>query len=298
VAAPGGRLRVDVNGVHRVASRMRMRAADFITDKPPEPGSDEDWPSQQSSRDLSQAHHGTNQRFHQRMNDTADAFTGAADAYAGQEQTNGQTVTQMSTKDSTAIMTSVIKDLSTTASGVVGPLTSGLAGGTAALGSAVASGVGAAANAAAQVGGVMATTQAKLNESAILHPEAGAGAGGIAGGGGGGGDQDKGGQTRPAAARGPVPHTSVAASAAAPATGASGDMVRLGEREGGRVVGAGMPLGLGGIGGHGGGSSSGNKPRMYHVVVGKSGGDVVPAAAPGPVTDTTVVSVKPQWSKS
>lgn len=273
-----------------------MRAADFITEKPPEPEGDDDWPSQLSSRDLSQAHHGTNQRFHQRMNDTADAFTGAADAYAGQEQTNGQTVSQMSAKDSTAIMTSVIKDLSTTASGVVGPLTSGLAGGTAALGSAVASGVGAAANAAAQVGGVMATTQAKLNESAILHPEGGAGAGGIAGG-GGGGEQDTVGQTRPAAARGPAPHTSVGASAATPAAGASGDMVRLGERDGGRMVGAGMPMGLGGIGGPGHGGSSGNKPRMYHVVVGKSGGDVV-TAAPSPAIDTTVVSVKPQWSKS
>lgn len=273
-----------------------MRAADFITEKPPEPEGDDDWPSQLSSRDLSQAHHGTNQRFHQRMNDTADDFTGAADAYAGQEQTNGQTVSQMSAKDSTAIMTSVIKDLSTTASGVVGPLTSGLAGGTAALGSAVASGVGAAANAAAQVGGVMATTQAKLNESAILHPEGGAGAGGIAGG-GGGGEQDTVGQTRPAAARGPAPHTSVGASAATPAAGASGDMVRLGERDGGRMVGAGMPMGLGGIGGPGHGGSSGNKPRMYHVVVGKSGGDVV-TAAPSPAIDTTVVSVKPQWSKS
>jgi hypothetical protein len=297
MTAPGGRLRVDVNGVHRVASRMRMRAADFITDKPPEPGGDDAWPSQTSSRDLSQAHHGTNQRFHQRMNDTADAFTGAADAYEGQDQTNGQTVTQMSAKDAAGIMTSVIKDLSTTASGVAGPLTSGLAGGSAALGSAFASGVGAAANAAAQVGGTMATTQAKLNESAILHPEAGAGAGGVAGG-GGGGDQDKGGQTRPAAARSPAPHTSVAASAQLP-TGASGDMVKLGERDGGRVVGAGMPMGLGGIGHGGGGASSGNKPRMYHVVVGKSDANVVAASTPaGPVTDTTVVSVKPQWSKS
>jgi hypothetical protein len=297
VAAPGSRLRVDVNDVHRVAGRMRMRAADFITDKPPEPGNGDEWPSQQSSRDLSQAHQGTNQRFHQRMNDTADAFTGAADAYAGQEQTNGQTVSQMSAKDATGIMSGVIKDLTTATSGVIGPLTSGLAGGIGALGSAAASGVGAAANAAAQVGGVMATTQAKLNEVTTLSP--GGGAGGIAGG-GGGGEQDKGTQTRPAAARSPAPHTSSGASAEAPAAGASGDLVTLGERDGSRVVGAGMPLGLGGIGGpgaSGGGSSSGNKPRMYHVVVGKSDDVVLPTTAPVPVIDTAVVSVKPQWSK-